>query len=72
MKTRRIKRYGRNKTYKNFLFNPNKKLFGSFLLAGNPFCRLKFHFLGCLLVVIANQKLTFDSFFPLDATLGGG
>lgn len=23
MKTRRIKKYGRNKTYKNFLFNPN-------------------------------------------------
>jgi hypothetical protein len=45
-------------TLHNFLFNPNKKLFGSFLLAGNPFCRLKFHFLGCLLVVIANQKLT--------------
>jgi hypothetical protein len=33
MKTRRIKRYGRNKTYKNFLFNPNnpKKSFNVYI-----------------------------------------
>jgi hypothetical protein len=46
-------------TLHNFLFSPNEKLFGSFLLAEIPFCRLKFHLLGCLLVVYANQKLTF-------------